>query len=295
MPALFGIYLVQQLFVVSIVALADSLAVERSRQGAHYGRIRAFGSSSFVATCLLAGWWLDARGVRGGDALVPVMISTGYGLSFLAALRLAGHGAGDRPHLHDVRLLLGDRRLLLMLAVAGLHWMALVPYHGFFGILMQDRGFPARITSYSFLVGSAAEIAVLWLFVRLRARFGLVRILGVTFAMSALRWWLFAYTRSAFLVVALQIIHALTFGAFWASAMAWMADAVPSKLRATGQVLFSTTIGLGSMIGLGLAGRLYDATGGASVLYRLAGVVELLPLVLVLVFMRGKAASPASG
>jgi hypothetical protein len=77
--------------------------------------------------------------------------------------------------------------------------------------------------------------------------------------------------------------------------MAWMADVVPTKLRATGQVLFSTTIGLGSMIGLTLAGVLYDATGGAAVLYRLAGIVELLPLAIVLLFMRGKAPMRATG
>ena len=294
MPALFGIFLAQQLFVVSILSLADSIAVEKSRHGDHYGRIRAFGSGSFVTTCLLAGWLLDLRAVRGGDALVPFLVSAGFGLSFLVSLGLTGHGADERPHLRDVRRLLGDRRLLLLLAVAALHWMALVPYHGFFGILMQDRGFPSRITSYSFFLGATAEIVILWLFVYLRARFGLVRILAVTFATSALRWWLTASASSAALVVALQLIHALTFGAFWASAMAWLADTVPSKLRATGQVLFTTAIGVGSLTALTLAGVLYDATGGAGVLYRLAGIVELLPLAIVILFLRERPRGSAS-
>ena len=293
MPALFGIYLGQQLFAVAILSLADSLAVEKSCQGGHYGRIRAFGSSSFVATCLLAGWWLDLRGIRGGDSLAPMLISTGYGLSFLAALGLRGHGSEARPHARDVRLLLGDRRFLFLLLIAGLHWAALVPYHGFFGILMQDRGFPAKITSYAFFVGAAAEIAVFLAFSRVRARFTLDQIMAASFAVSALRWWLFAYSQSALLVVALQVAHALTFGAFWAAAMAWIADCVPPKLRATGQVMFSTVIGVGSTGGLLLAGALYDATGGAGTSFTLAGVVELLPLALVLLF-RPRSRVPAT-
>jgi len=293
MPALFAIYLAQQLFAVSILALADSLAVEKSRQDGHYGRIRARGSASFVVTCLLAGYLLDWRGVRVGDALVPITVSAGYLLAFLAALGLAGHGRGERPHLRDVQVLLGDRRFIVLLVIAGLHWAALVPYHGFFGVLLQDRGLPARITSYAFLVGATAEIGVFLVFSRLRARFSLAQILAVSFAVSALRWWLFAYTRSAVLLVALQVTHALTFGAFWAAAMAWIADCVPARLRATGQVLFTTVTGFGSMTGLLLVGPLYDATGGAGLAFTLAGIVELVPLSVLLLSLRGKARGPA--
>jgi PPP family 3-phenylpropionic acid transporter len=293
MPALFGIYLVQQLFAVSIASLVDSLAVERSRQGTHYGPIRAAGSASFIATCLVAGFWLDWRGVRGGDMLVPWLISAGFGLSFLAALGLRGHGTSERPHARDVRQLLGDRRFLLLLVVAGLHWAALVPYHGYFGILLQDRGFPAQITSYAFVVGVAAEIAIFLGFARLHARFALPHLLAAAFAVSAVRWWLFAHTHSALLVVALQLTHALTFGLFWAAAMAWIADTVPRKLRATGQVVFTTVTGVGSMTGLLLTGALYDRSGGAGLAFMLAGVVELLPLALVLVCGRARAMRPS--
>jgi MFS transporter, PPP family, 3-phenylpropionic acid transporter len=288
MPALFGIYFVQQLFAVSILSLADSLAVERTRTGGHYGNIRAYGSASFVLTCLLAGCWLDQRGARGGDALAPALISAGYGLSFLAAWGLRGHGEGERPHARDLRLLFGDRRFLFLLLLAGLHWTALVPYHGFFGILMQDRGLPAIITSNAFIVGSTCEIAVLLVFARLRARFALTHILALSFAATAVRWWLTAEVTAAPLLVALQILHALTFGAFWAAAMAWIAECVPAKLRATGQVVFTTVIGVGSAGGLLLAGALYDATGGATTAFRMAGLLELVPLALVLFALRGK-------
>jgi PPP family 3-phenylpropionic acid transporter len=295
MSALFGIIVVQQLFAVSIMSLADSLAVEKSRRRGHYGAIRAGGSASFLTVCLIAGWWLDLRGVHGGDPLVPVLISTGFGLSFLAALGLRGHGSDQRPHARDVRLLLADRRYLVLLAIAGLHWAAMVPYHGFFGILLQDRGFPAKITSYSFFVGVAAEIVIFLLFSRLRARWSLVQLLAAAFAATALRWWLVAAIHSPMLMVAVQVAHALSFGVFWAAAMAWIADCVPTKLRATGQVLFTTVTGLGSLSGLLTTGMIYDATRGADLAFVLAGVVDLVPLALLLLVARRPAQQRTSG
>jgi MFS transporter, PPP family, 3-phenylpropionic acid transporter len=294
MAALFAVYLAQQVFAVSILSLADSLAVEKSRRGGHYGAIRACGSASFITVCLVVGWWLDLRGLHGGDVLVPILISSGFALSFLAALTLVGHGGGERPHARDVRLLLADRRFRLLLPVAGLHWAALVPYHGFLGILLHDRGFASTITGYAFFVGVSAEIAVFLLFSRLRARFALNRLLAASFVVSALRWWLVAYLRSAPLVVALQIAHGFSFGVFWAAAMAWIAECVPTKLRATGQVLFTTATGLGSMVGLLCAGSLYDATGGAGLSFALAGALDLVPLALLLLVRRPADSKPGS-
>jgi PPP family 3-phenylpropionic acid transporter len=295
MPALFASYLAQQFFVVSINSLADSLAVERSRGSGRYGVIRATGSASFIVVCLAVGWWLDLRAIPRGDSLVPILICVGYGLTFLASFTLTGHRDAQRPHLRDVKELLADRRFLLLLPVAGLHWAALVPYHGFLGILIHDRGFASTITSYAFFVGVATEIAVFLLFTRLRARFGLVRLMGVSFALSAARWWIVAGLHSATGLVVLQVLHAFSFGIYWGAAMAWIAECVPTKLRATGQVLFTTATGLGSMIGYLVTGRLYDVWGGAGLAFALAGALELVPLALVVFAQRrARATAPAA-
>ncbi|HEX7599919.1 MAG TPA: MFS transporter [Polyangia bacterium] len=287
MPALLLLFVAQQFFYVCISPLADSLAVEKARMGGDYSRIRLWGSLSFITVSMLMGLCLDWRGVKTGDVLVPAVISVGLALSLFAGLGLKGRGVEPSPHLREVRQLLHDRRFRFLLVVAGLHWMCLVPYHGFFGILLQDRGFPARIISYSFVAGAGAEIMVFLAYSRLRARIGLLPMFAAVFAVSALRWWFFAYAQSAWLIVVTQLLHALTFGLFWVTCMAWIGGCVPPRLRATGQVLFSTTLGVGSMVGLLATGALYDATGGAGIAFTLAGLLELLPLAWVLI-MRGK-------
>jgi len=209
-------------------------------------------------------------------------VSVAFGLSFLSALGLSGHADWEAPRLRDVRRLLSDRRFRLLLLVAGVHWLSLTPFHGFFGILLHDRGFPAKTTSYAFIVGSGSEILLFAGYARLRARFQLASLFAVSFAISAVHWWVIAFTRSALLIVSAQVLHALTFGLFWATCIAWIAECVPPSLRATGQALFSTTLGLGAVVGFPLVGALYDATGGAGPAFSIAGFVELVPLGLVL-------------
>lgn len=296
MPALFVAYFAQQIFVVAIVGMADSVAVERWRKGTAYGPTRAAGSAAFMTACLVAGWWLDLRGLRVADPLVPTLVSVGFAASFLAALGLRGRAVGDRPHARDVRRLLEDRRFRALLVVACLHWAALVPYHGFFGILLRERGLPARFTSFAFVVGTAAEIVVLFLFGRLRARFGLVQLFAAVFATSALRWWLSSIVSSPAVILALQVTHGLTFGLFWVTAMAWLAAAVPPTVRATGQMLFTMVNGIGAVTALLVTGTLYDV-GGAGLPFALAGVLDLVALGFVLLVARKgePAPTPSAG
>ena len=287
MPGLLFLYVGQQVFAGSIMALADSLAVERSRkEKSDYSRIRLWGSLSFIAICLIVGKALDGRAAPMGDALVPLMISVGFAIAFLASLGLRGHGDFEAPHARDVRALLADSRFRFLLLLAGLHWMCLTPYHDFFGILLQDRGFAATTTSHAFFVGVGAEVAVFLLFSRLRPRCSLPTLFIASFAMTAFRWWLFAYTHNPTLVVATQALHGMTFGIFWASSMAWVGECVSPKVRATGQVLFFTTLALGKTVGVLFTGALYDATGGAGTAFSLAGVVELVPLGLAFWYWR---------
>lgn len=281
MMTLFAAYFVQQLFAVAIVGTADSVAVERWRKGAAYGPTRAAGSAAFMTACLVAGWWLDLRGLLVADRLVPTLVSVGFAASFLAALGLRGRAVGPRPHARDVRRLIGDPRFRTLLALAGLHWAALVPYHGFFGILLRERGFPARFTSFAFVIGTVAEIVVLFLFARLRKRFRLAQLFVAVFAVSAVRWWLSSLVGSPGVILALQLSHGLSFGLFWVTAMAWLAAAVPSALRATGQMMFTMVNGMGGVTALLVTGTLYDM-GGATLPFVLAGVLDLIALVLVL-------------
>ena len=209
-------------------------------------------------------------------------------LACAAAASLGLRGAGEasaRPHAADVRALLGNRRLGLLLLVATLHWTCLVPYNVYFGVLLRDLGLPPLAAGLGYATGVVAEVVVLMHFHRLERRFRLDSLMAAAFAVSALRWLAVAAASAPALLIGLQLLHGLTFGMFWSAAIASIAATVPASLRATGQALLVIAINLGSALGNGFAGRIYDA-GGARPLFLLAALGELAPLAVVLVGRR---------
>jgi PPP family 3-phenylpropionic acid transporter len=290
-PVMLAIYAAHQFFAVPVLGLGDSLALDRMRKtGEDYTRVRLWGSASFVVVCAVVGWVLDARG-RTGDVLVPILIGAGFAAASAAAFGLRGQPGRAPPHLREVGALLRHRRFLFILVLAPLHWAALTPYHGFLGILALDRGFPTSTVGTAFFVAVLAEVAAFVAFPRLRRRFRLETLLALMAAVTIARWLLIAGVpfgrpgATAFLW--LQLLHAASFGLYWASAMAWLAEAVPPALRATGQALFTAvTFGLGNLVGFAACGRLYDRTGGAEAAFLAAATLELIPLAMALIARR---------
>jgi MFS transporter, PPP family, 3-phenylpropionic acid transporter len=299
MPGMLFAYLGHQMFAVGVVGLADALALERvRREGDDYGRMRLWGSASFALMSGVGGALMALR-PPGADPLVPAMLATGVGLALLMSLRLRSGDrplTRDRPHLSEVRVLLRDRRLLFLLAIAPLHWACIAPYHGFFAILLHDRGLSSAVVGRAFMVGVLAEIVALYLFARLHARVTLPTLLAIAFAATVGRWWLIAQVSSPGWMVALQAVHGLTFGLFWSASVSWLGACVPPKLRATGQTLYTaSTFGLGNIAGMLATGVIYDGTKSAESAFLIAAVVELLPLALVITLGRRLDPTRASG
>ncbi len=283
MPALMVVVAAHQAFAVAISGLSDTLALDRARHGEDYGRIRVWGSVSFMLACLLIAPVLAARGQRHGDPLVPILMTAFLGLTFLSSLTVRSNASRERPHARDVSVLLADRRFLFLIVVAPVHWACCSPYHAFFGILLRDRGLSETTIGHAFVVSVVGEMLALYFFRTLRERFSLPTLLAVSFGASALRFVFTGLAVSPAWLVGLQAAHALTFGLYWGAALAWLAECVPPQLRATGQTLYTAcTLGIGNIVGMLGTGVIYDRTGSAAPAYVLAGCLEIVPLVLAL-------------
>jgi MFS transporter, PPP family, 3-phenylpropionic acid transporter len=148
---------------------------------------------------------------------------------------------------------------------------------------VRDLGLSSGVTGAGLALGVLAEVFALLAFPRLLRRFSLRVLFAAAFAATALRWALVARAHSAPLLIGLQLLHALSFGVFWGTAVEAMQRVVPVRLRATGQALFSALVfGLGNAAGYALSGAGYDRYGSAAPLYARAAAVEVLPLLLLL-------------
>jgi len=270
----------------AVVPLADSITLEwcRENPGTSYARVRLFGSLGFIALTILAGRALTVRGDRPADLLVPVVVAVcvaGYALVARRAPATAGHAG--RPGARDMLALAKDRRLNLLLAAAAVHWAACAPFHLMFGVFVRDLGLPADVTGAGMGVGVLAEIAALLLFPRVERRLPLRGLFAIAFLGSAVRWALLSQATGALAIASLQVLHGLTFGLFWGSAMKALAEVVPPTLRATGQAVFTAIVfGGGNALGYALAGFGYDRLGGVGPLFAFAAGAELVSLAVVL-------------
>jgi PPP family 3-phenylpropionic acid transporter len=274
------------LFAVAVGGLADAFAVARVRAGAVYGRLRVWGSVGYVIAAVLIGALLSAHGHE-ATRLVPISMWLVLGCAFYAATRLRGEGdPAARPRAADIVALLRNPKFGLVLAIAALHWICLSPYNIYFGVFLQDLGLAPVSWAFAYSTGVVTEVLVLLIFHRLQARFRLSTLLAAAFAVSAARWLAIAMVRAPWALIALQALHGMTFGLFWSAAIALVGAMVPSSLRATGQALLIIAINVGAAVGSAITGRVYDAEGGARVLFLLAAVGELAPLAVVLAARR---------
>ncbi|MGC3996036.1 MAG: MFS transporter [Anaeromyxobacter sp.] len=284
----------------AVTPLLDAITLEHSLQNPRdpYARIRLFGSVSFVVMALAMGRLLTLRGNRPADLLVPAAVTLFWILHTLSVRRLPPIPAAhtDRPGPRDTLALLRDRRLLVLLLACAVHWAACAPYHLFFGVFVRDHGLPHDVTALGMGAGVVAEIAAMLLFPRLERRFQVRTLYTVVFLASALRWAVLSQVSHPAAIVALQLMHGLTFGLFWATTMKALGELVPGRLRATGQGLFSAVVfGGGNAAGYVLSGLGYDRFHSAAPVYAWAAVVELAVGLLAVAAARGHAPGTQGG
>ena len=266
-------------FASSITTLIDSLTLRRVEVvGGSYSQIRLFGSVGFVASSTTYGLLVsqvDARAVWASLALM-----TG---AFLWTLAIRTRTA-PAPSMHPLAglRLLRERDIAVLLASTALHWIASAPYHGTFAIHVTALSLPPSVVGLGAGIGVVAEIAVMLLYPRLFGRMQPRHLLCLSFVVSGARWLLMSVVEDAASMVAVQVLHGMTFGAFYTASVSFLAARVPPHLRASGQALFAAvTWGLGGLIGYTIAGVGYDALGGYR-LFAVAAAAELVPAVLVL-------------
>jgi MFS transporter, PPP family, 3-phenylpropionic acid transporter len=259
--------------------LIDSIAVEEVRRTRGvYSRLRLWGSIGFVVASFLFGQFY-----RGEANEVPrvVLMSLGIAVAYsVVSAFIRSNVATERPRLHDALYLSRRRDLQLLYAVACLHWIACAPYNVFFVVHAKSIGFSPSVAGAALALGVVAEVFVMGVFPALEARISLPRILSLSFAASALRWWMTGSTNSWPTLTAIQTLHGFTFGAFYVASVTYLARAVHPNLRASAQsLLVATAFGVGGVVGYLTSGRAIDEMGGGA-LFRYAGVFELLPLAL---------------
>ena len=268
-------------------AMTLSALAHRSHE---YGRIRVWGSISFLVVAATYGWLLD----RLGEGAFVWLTLPWLALTTVAAW-LHRH---DRPHHprspdssslpplphaapHPLWRRPGVRSLLL---VTLLMQLGFGPFYVFYTLHLQAQGHDGTAVGVLWAIGVICEVAMFWLAPRLLQRFGAWRVMVTCMAFTVARWLTVAWLGPSFAWMALaQTGHALSFAAFHAGCMRRMSELFPERRDMAGAqgLLYGFSGGIGGVLGAGLASLAWQHGGGrwafiAGALATLVGGIVLL-------------------
>ena len=222
-----------------------------------YGRIRAWGTASFIATVLVLGWLTSRYSV---NIIVPLVLA-GILMQSFAALAMPDVPRREKESTAPIRN--PARKNMVVFLVCG--FLMLVShgtYYGFFSIHLEKLGYGTRFIGFSWALAAMAEITVMIGSRRLFARFPLEKVLVFSFVAAAVRWIIMFFAVSPAAVLSAQILHAFTYGSFQMASILYIDRESPAGAKTIGQALNnSVTFGVGMMIGVFVNGYFFDRFG----------------------------------
>ncbi len=257
------------IFHAPIISFLESFSMDLlGREKDQYGRLRAWGSISFILTVIIVGRAIDAASTH----IILVIILAGKVLFFLMATRLpdAAPEPGKSHFGPGARALL-SKRVLIFLAAAFLMLLSHGTYYGFFSIHLENLGFQNTFIGITWAVAVIAEIIVMVNSKRIFRRFSYEHVLVISFAAAGIRWFVLFFAASAALILFTQLLHAFSYGAFHVASILYIDKLTPPEAKTLGQAVNNAvTYGLGMMSGFFLNGYLFDIIG-ATPLFAISG------------------------
>ncbi len=246
-----------------LMPLGESLTMLTAyEKGLDYGRLRLWGSLTFIAAAAATGRLLVGR----SEDLVYWLALGAMAVTLLACLALpdARPPKAGRSRL-PLRRLATNRRFALFLAAAALVQGSHGVYYAFSTLHWRAAGHSDAVIGLLWAEGVIAEVMLFAVSGAVVRRFGPAALLAMGGFAGALRWAATGLTSDLASLVVVQALHAFTFGAAHLGAMHFITRAVPASMSATAQSLYSAVV-MG--IGLGLAmiasGPLYGAFSGGA-------------------------------
>jgi MFS transporter, PPP family, 3-phenylpropionic acid transporter len=250
-------------FFTAILPLADDLTLRAAyRHSLDYGRIRLWGSITFISASALGG---IAVAQYAKDVILAMMLA-GFALTVLASFalpnvpRAAGQNAGGR-----IWPLLRSPAFATFLFAAAMINASHGVLYGFATLHWEKAGHGSSVIGWLWAESAIIEIGVFAAGAALVRRIGVVNLLAIGAAACVARWLILGSTTLLPALVFAQALHSLTFGAAHLGAMHFIARTAPPGLSARAQMAYAAVaLGLGNGTSMMAAGFLYSGLGGGA-------------------------------
>jgi MFS transporter, PPP family, 3-phenylpropionic acid transporter len=238
-------------------------------QSGRYGPIRLWGSIGFMGVVLGGGAWLDRQPI----STLPWVLVLFTLATLVAALALPPGRKHADAQRERMRL---SPEIIALLGAGFCNAVAHGALYAFLSLHLERAGYSGTMIGALWTLGVAAEILVFFYLPQLFRRYALSTLLVASLGCGVLRFVAIGWAAGELWIVLLaQLLHAATFGAFHAAAVAAVHRVFPGNAQARGQTLFSSVgAGAGAAAGLLIAGWAWER-GGAPLAFSASAAAAL--------------------
>lgn len=249
----------------AVVPLMETITVAQSvKHNLRYGRIRSFGSISFIFAAVLVGWLLR-------DQSIEAVLYYAFGSLLVLLICVIILPTGNKHNKNDIgksenspiKLLLKSREFLWFLCIVGLLQASHGVYYSMGSIYWQENGLEEDVIGFLWAIGVVAEILFFIFGGGLVRKYPISAIFALIGLMGALRWRIMASSVFLPVMIIAQFLHGFTFGVSHLVAIEYIAHKVPNQSAGTAQSLYSSLpLGLGMGLSTYAGGLIYEKAAG---------------------------------
>lgn len=235
------------IFYSSIIPIFDSITLNTLEKNSKvsYGQVRYLGSISFALTAFIVGWIVE-------QTHISIALWNFVGIALIVALiaiRLpAKRKVGSSQNL-KIWPLFKSKELLVFLVAGSLVIGSHAINYTFLPFLMTEIGGSEGVLGMAMMISAFSEIPFFFFSSYLIRKYRLRSLLLIAFAATGLRWYLYSIAVTPNQLLLLQLLHSITFGLMYSSAVIYVGQLTPKHLQASGQNLFwAVTYGFGNVI-----------------------------------------------
>ena len=244
-----------------ILPLADAISLQRTASlGIDYGRVRLWGSITFILMSVIGGFALE----RAGAPSIFLLLIATTALTLAACFIMPdATGGSTSAGSTSLRRLFGRRDLWLLVIAASMIQASHTLLYNFGSIHWRTAGQSETVIGWLWAEGVIAEVILFTFSGWLIRHVPLSRLLAIAGVLTALRWVLNGLSADLPLLVFTQALHAASFGLTFLVTLHYLRETTPPELQASAQG-FYVAVGFAPLSGLiSLAsGWLYGAAGG---------------------------------
>jgi len=147
-------------------------------------------------------------------------------------------------------------------------------YYTFFSLYLDDHHYSANFIGFLWALGVLAEIGLFLCIQPLMRYFSAYTLFSISVLITAMRWLILAYAVDQIAVLIFsQLLHAVSYGLFHASAIQIIHVYFPHRLQGRGQALYAgLSFGVGGAIGSLGSGYIWEHWGASQTFIIAAGV-----------------------